>query len=34
MRHDFRRFEKQCEAKSEICQFFGGGVAEVGSCRE
>ena len=23
LRHDFREFEKQCEAKSEICQFFG-----------
>ena len=23
LRHDFREFEKQCEAKSEICQLFG-----------
>ena len=23
LRHDFREFEKQCEAKSEICQFVG-----------
>ena len=23
LRHFFREFEKQCEAKSEICQLFG-----------